>query len=383
MEYHKYSLAKKGKSICPECRRKTFVLYIDNNTGEPLHPTVGKCDRADNCGYHYTPKQYFTNNYISFDNKKEFALSPKPTPKPQPSFIDTELLKKSLSGYEQNRFVQWLAGIVGEKQAEEAIGRYYVGTSKNGGTCFWQIDLRGKVRAGKIILYDKDGHRRKDTASPVQWVHSVLKLPNFILSQCLFGEHLLRDTVKKVAIVESEKTAVIASIYLPDIIWLACGGSEGLNTEKCTILKGRNVVLFPDYGKYDKWSEKAKEMSRICTVSVSSLIENNATEQERQAGSDIADYLVRFSPSDFVLSRQPETQQIEPQPQRSEQYPAYVSNTGTLYIPTPPDGRITYTVYPSVEAYNERSEIPMFVPVQSMDITDMKQVFINLKTLKI
>ena len=74
MEYHKYSLAKKGKGFCPkcghECKRKTFVLYIDNETGNPLHSTVGKCDRSDNCGHHYTPKQYFADNHITFDNKR-------------------------------------------------------------------------------------------------------------------------------------------------------------------------------------------------------------------------------------------------------------------------------------------------------------------------
>ena len=147
-------------------------------------------------------------------------------------------------------------------------------------------------------MYDENGHRCKDITPPVRWVHSVLK-PNFILSQCLFGEHLLCDATKKVAIVESEKTAIIASIYLPDMIWLACGGSEGLNFDRCAVLRGRNVTLFPDSGQYDKWSAKARWLSRICIASVSSLIEQQATEQEREAGFDIADYLVRFTPQQF------------------------------------------------------------------------------------
>jgi len=378
MEYHKYSLAKKGKSICPECGRKDFVLYIDNETGNPLHSSVGKCDRADNCGHNYTPKEYFRDNHITFDSKKEYTPHPNPTPKPQPSFIDMELLKKSLMNYNKNNFVQWMAGIVGEEKTGEAISRYFVGTSKNGGTCFWQIDLQGKIRTGKIIVYGRDGHRRKDIMPPVQWVHSVLKLPDFILSQCLFGEHLLRDVTKMVAIVESEKTAIIASFYLPKFIWLACGGSEGLNPDKCKCLKSRKVILFPDAGCFDKWSEKAKELSFICAVSVSSLIEEKATDEERKAGFDIADYLIRFSPSEFAKQKQPEEMPVE-----VKQYPAYVSYNGKLYIPTPPDGRTTYTVYPNVEAYNRRSELPVFVPIQSVDITEMKQEFINLNTLTI
>lgn len=302
MKNYRYSLDKSSKKyICPKCRQNTFVLYIDHHTGNPLHSTVGKCDRSNNCRYHYPPKQYFTDNHIPFDSKKEYVARPKPQPKPQPSFIDIELLKKSLSNYEQNQFVQWLVGIVGEKRASEAIGRYFVGTTRNGGTCFWQIDLQKKIRTGKVIVYGEDGHRRKDIMPPVQWVHSILK-PDFILSQCLFGEHLLGDATKKVAIVESEKTAVIASIYLPDMIWLACGGSEGLNSDRCSVLKGRNVVLFPDSGQYDKWRAKAKLLSRICTASVSLLIEQHATEQEWEAGFDVADYLVRFSSQRLELA---------------------------------------------------------------------------------
>ena len=383
MEYHKYSLTKKGKSICPKCERKSFVLYINNDTGEPFHPTVGKCDRADNCGHHYTPKQYFTDNHISFDNKKECAPRPQSTPKPLPSFIDTELLKKTLLNYEQNNFVQWLGGIVGEEKAGEAISRYFVGTSKNGGTCFWQIDLNGKIRAGKIIIYGKNGHRRKDVLPPVQWVHSVLKLPNFNLSQCFFGEHLLTDKSKFIAIVESEKTAIIASIYLPNFIWLASGGCEGLNIDKCRILIGRKVTLFPDAGKFDKWNEKAKILQSFCTVSVSDLIEKQTTQSERANGFDLSDYLIKFPLSEFAEPQLKQEETKTDAPESEKKKVAYVSDTGTLYIPTPPCNRVTYTVYPSVEAYNKRSELPKIVPIQSVDIAGMKQVFINLKTLKI
>ena len=288
----KYSLSKKGKAFCPDCRRKSFVLYIDNATGNPLHSSCGKCDK-DGCGHHCPPKQYFADNNIPFDNPKDYLPRPKPTPKIQPSFIDEELFKRSLMNYDSNNFVQWLSGIVGKEQTEKARERYFIGTSKNGGTIFWEIDLQGKIRTGKIIVYDTSGHRRKDVNPPVQWAHSVLKLQDFNLCQCFFGEHLLSDKSKTVAVVESEKSAIIASVYFPEKIWLACGGSEGLNIDKCQSLKGRNVILYPDAGCYNKWSEKAKELSKICNVPVSSLIEDNATDEERKAGFDLADYLIK------------------------------------------------------------------------------------------
>ena len=288
MENFKYSLSKKGKSICPTCGKKTFVLYVDYSDN-PLHSSVGKCDRADNCGHHYTPKQYSTDNHISFD-KPVSSLNHcfrQATPTPKPSYIDMDIVKRTLTGYDNNHFIQYLTRIVGSEATAETIKRYNIGTSKHwdGATVFWQIDQAGHVHAGKIMQYDKlTGKRIKEPANRISWAHTVLKLPDFNLSQCLFGEHLLRDITKPVAIVESEKTAVIASCYLPDFIWLACGGSEGLNMQKCAILKSRNVILYPDARQYNKWSDKAKELSKICSVSVSQLIEQNATDEERRSG---------------------------------------------------------------------------------------------------
>jgi hypothetical protein len=289
-----------------------------------------------------------------------------------------------LQRYENNNLVKYLCSIVGDEATKGVIERYCIGTTKNSGTIFWEVDLSGKIRTGKIIVYGEDGHRRKEVTPPVQWVHSLLKLPEFNLSQCLFGEHLLKDTTNPVAIVESEKTAIIASCYLPEFIWLACGGSEGLNLDKCKHLKGRRVVLYPDAGMYDKWSAKAEQMRPICgSVSVSSLIEEHATDRERQTGFDLADYLVRFSPSDFAEREQPVEMPVLQEPEQGKLFPAYVSDTGILYIPTPPDCQTTYTVYPSIEAYNRRSGCPTFVPMQSVDVSGMKQVFINLTTLTI
>jgi len=39
-------------------------------------------------------------------------------------------------------------------------------------------------------------------------------------------------------------------------------------------------------------SNKAKELSSICEITVSNLLERNATETEKQQGLDLADYLV-------------------------------------------------------------------------------------------
>ncbi|MCS6832049.1 MAG: DUF6371 domain-containing protein [Flammeovirgaceae bacterium] len=325
---------------CPSCqhRGKTFVRYIDTETGEHLHPTVGRCNREINCGYHYTPKQYFQDNNISFDTTKTtvscfHSLSAKKRetqPKPV-SFIPVEVFKASLKAYETNHFVQFLINLFGVEVASQLVSRYFIGTSKHqftnkdfpnyksekGATVFWQIDVHGKVRTGKIMLYNPTtGKRIKEPFNHISWVHKALKLPEFELRQCLFGEHLLNERdengkLKHVAIVESEKTAVIASVYLPQFVWLAVGSLTNLNAEKCSILKGRTVTLFPDLNGFDKWSNKAKELSHLAIFTVSDLLERKATEAEREQGFDLADYLIKYDFKAFALP-EPEATQTPP-----------------------------------------------------------------------
>jgi hypothetical protein len=293
---------------CPNCQQsdKTFSLYIDKETGEYIHPTVGRCNREIKCGYHYTPKQYFRDNNISFDRTDSNVCRPgyiRPQPKPI-SFIPVKVFKASLdpSAFEENHFVQFLIRLFGVEVASQLVGRYFIATSRhwNGATVFWQIDINSKIRTGKIMLYSPDnGKRVKEPFNHVTWAHKALNDPEFEMKQCLFGEHLLSDRTKHVAIVESEKTAIIASAYLPQFIWLATGGLV-FNVDKCSVLKGRNVVLFPDVKAFDKWTKKANELSSIARIEVSDLLEGKATEADRDEGLDLADFLLRLNYEDFV-----------------------------------------------------------------------------------
>jgi hypothetical protein len=319
---HKYILEPyKGMNTryrCPSCqqRDKTFSLYIYSETGEHIHPSVGRCNRESNCGHHYTPKQYFKDNNISFDTPQPKAYKPRHvTPRPQTvSFIPEKILKASLKAHETNNFVEFLIDLFGVEVASELVSRYFIATSKhwNGATVFWQIDTLGNVRAGKIMLYSPTtGKRVKEPFSHINWVHSVLQLPDFQPRQCLFGEHLLKNNNMPVAVVESEKTAVIASVYLSQFIWVAVGSLTNLNAEKCSILKGRTVFLFPDLNGFDKWSSKAKELSHLATFTVSDLLERKATEPEKKQGLDLADYLIKYDFKAFALP-EPETTESPP-----------------------------------------------------------------------
>lgn len=294
---------------CPSCqhKEKTFSRYIDTQTGKYLASNVGRCNREGNCRYHYTPKQYFHDNNISF-NTPPLELNPKPNaimPKRPASFIPIDIFKASLKNHESNHFITFLIDLFGIENTRGLISRYFIATSMywQGATVFWQIDVSGKIRTGKIMLYSPTtGKRVKEPFFHINWVHSVLKMPEFELRQCLFGEHLLLDKTKHVAIVESEKTAIIASVYFPQFIWLAVGSINNLKAEICKVLAGRKVTLFPDLNGFEKWSSKAKELSHLAIFTVSTLLELKASETDRIKGFDLADYLVQFDYREFALS---------------------------------------------------------------------------------
>jgi hypothetical protein len=295
-----------SRHICPQCEKKELTLYIDSETGNYIHPTVGRCNRESNCGYHYTPKQYFQDNKIQTYNYK--VQTPLPV-KTIPSLVKADYIpftafKASLKNYENNHFITFLISKFGNQTTEELIAKYYIGTSKHWhcSTVFYQIDLSGSIRTAKIILYNPvSGKRVKEPYDHVNWLHSILKLQDFNLSQCLFGEHLLKDKTKPIAIVESEKSAIISSVYFPDFIWLATGGKNKMKPELFKNLQNRKVIFFPDLKAFDLWSAKAKELG-LKNYTISDLLETKASEEEKQLGLDIADYLLRYDHNQFRLN---------------------------------------------------------------------------------
>jgi hypothetical protein len=313
-----------SRHTCPSCgAKRQFARYINTETSEYLADHVGRCNREQSCSYHYTPKQYFhdhpeiINSCQADRNRRTVTLSgvEAQIPKfsnPQISTLSHSLIPdsiylSSLSNYKSNHFITFLSSIFDPPTVTHLINTYFIGTSKNwpGSVVFWQIDYHGNIRDGKIMLYDPTtGRRIKQPYNHITWAHSALKLKDYNLQQCFFGEHLLNlHPTLPVSIVESEKTAVIASVYFPQFIWIATGGKHGCKWSTplvYSVLKGRHINLWPDIKAYNDWHIKALELSKSgLQVTVSSLLEQVATETEREAGLDISDYLIRFKPYQF------------------------------------------------------------------------------------
>lgn len=292
MKTYRYTLQPyKGRNTrytCPQCGHKNvFVRYIDTTTGQHLAEDTGRCNREQQCGYHKPPQK--GNTTFKVLRPKKQILQPKNQPSTnQPVNQSTNQLKAifqaSLCCYPQNGLAQYLYHTYGWQAMERVLDAYRIGSHTDGSTIFWQIDAQQRIRSSKLIQYDaQTGHRIKGADTPpVRWVHSLHKLQGYTLSQCFFGEHLLQGNRLPVAIVESEKTAVIASICIPQYLWLATGGIRNLSVAKCSVLKGRQIILFPDAGAWQYWHSIATHIPR-CSIS---RVLYHTTD-----GSDIADYL--------------------------------------------------------------------------------------------
>ena len=304
MSEHRFTLSNdhgRKKLACPKCHQpKCFTPYIDT-WGEIHFPNyVGRCDHEKQCNWHYKPKHYFQDN-----PNFEFTRPPNPVrrevqkpPELPTLYMSQDLMLATLKGYERNALYVFMSGIIGEEKCLEIFKRYNVGTAKmmGGSTVFWQVDCQGRIRTGKVMRYGNDGHRvKEDGNAKLTWVHTIKKQTGFQMRQCFFGEHLLPFFPNRtIILVESEKSALIASHFFPDYLWLATGGCNGcLNATASQVFKGRDVKLLPDLDKTDKWREKAKMLRPICrSVEVLTWLTDRATEEQRERGLDVADFLL-------------------------------------------------------------------------------------------
>jgi transcription elongation factor Elf1 len=300
----------KSRHTCPTCNsRNCFVRYVDEN-GEYLSDDCGRCNRESKCGFHKKPKEFFADNpqigskfqpaakrktntyqYTNLDAQICASIKTKSF-----DYIPLEKFKLTLGSYDQNTFVQFLLHLFPDcgEEIQDVLKMYFVGTYEDY-TCLPQLDRQMRICKAKLIKFNPETGRRLKGKFDTSSLKTKLKLKeDFNYKQIFFGEHLLsRDINKLVAIVEAEKSAIIASLCFPEFVWLAIGSKQSLKVEKIKRLDNRQILLYPDADGFELWQTIATDARRQgLAVKVSSLIENHATAEQKANGYDLADYLI-------------------------------------------------------------------------------------------
>jgi DNA-directed RNA polymerase subunit RPC12/RpoP len=300
---YRYSLDRSSRKFqCPHCGQKRFVRYKDE-AGEYLPENVGRCDRETSCTYHYTPKEFFYDNPRMKSYNVAVSLAPENEQiNRSVDYLPFELMDRSVTNHKHCDLFPFLEKIFGEETASDLCLNYFIGTTSKGSTAFWQVDVDANVRQVKVIHYDSATGRRNKKTGAYFAGKKILKNNNANFQQTFFGEYLLtmpQNKTKPIALVESEKSAVIASVYYPQCVWLATGGKHGCkwtDTTVCRVLSGKKVILFPDLGAYDSWKSKGLLMASVACckkIIVSDLLEANASFEEKLKGLDIADFILQ------------------------------------------------------------------------------------------
>lgn len=304
MKQFKFSLEKyhgtSSRHICPNCGKKEFVRYVNNETEEYLEEYVGKCNRIEKCGYHYSPKQYFDDKgeKVQFFTRKNVHVEKKST-----YYYNEKLVLGSLhSDTKKSNLYQFLIQYFHEEKVKNTLKKYLVGVSNfwQDAVIFWQIDRDFKVRSGKVMQYDLITGKRDKTK------HFWIKKENSDkeMRQVFFGLHLLELFKNyKIGIVESEKTALMCDLFFDEkIIWLASGGLMGINERKLQDLSEREIILFPDLSAdnskinaYEEWKSKAEFYGNKLNIEIkiNQFLNQFSSISDRENQADLADFILK------------------------------------------------------------------------------------------
>ena len=195
-----------------------------------------------------------------------------------------------------------------------------VGTDAIGSCVFWHRDEEGELASAKTVAYDAvTAKRLKGKSSPIEWkvdgqpvhvdsIYGLVKgrredgsllIESFAQKKGyelpLYGAHLLAEKGLDVPVllVESEKTAVIASYFLPEFAVVACGGAKSLTAKKASALMGRVVYVLTDA------DEAGREgAQKACNI----LYEVGAKPRVEVDGVPLIDFLLEDAPKGYDLA---------------------------------------------------------------------------------
>ena len=175
-------------------------------------------------------------------------------------------------------------------QIHRAAERFHLGRSKSGKPIYWMIDDLGHCLDGRI---------------GTSWFSTMLKhrypeaAPYLKVRHCLFGLHQINEQPKPIGIVESERSAVLLSELCPDLLWMAYSYGSNCTVDKFEPLQGRKITFYPRtepnkeyYFSFLELADQIKRAYKTIDISVSSFLENNATDDQKQRNIDLLEFML-------------------------------------------------------------------------------------------
>jgi hypothetical protein len=280
---YKYSLSNKRRSDCPFCgKRGKYSAYMNSQTGELAPVEYGMCS---SCRESKRPPDNFVKGESAFWEDTKLAYYEADT-------IHVNLINCYYKPeyYVKNNFIEGLEQKFGNVPVKRVVDLYKLGRFYDSGVVFPYQYTDNHICTGKIMFFDNNLKRIKEgKKSYPKFLHNLnyqsdgfwhcdfrdfdidengdeVLIP-FKLKMCLFGHNqVVNDKQKTICLVESEKTAVIMSIVLPDYIWVATGGLYLIQDYKFLFFTGRKCIAFPDMSEndiaYEYWFKKLTDHSR-------------------------------------------------------------------------------------------------------------------------
>lgn len=321
---------------CPYCgAEKSFQPYKFKGASIIINPKVGICSICH--------KQYSYDEYLSkklhlltaFSKSKEARII-LDVGKQELGLEDPNVFYSkyfSSGDIEDDKLFQYiirllanksdsLSNTISKERIQNTFELYGLQTStlwfRENATIFWYKTSDEDRLSYRIMKFKEDGHsfKEKDKEHPI--TKSLIIGEDGKGKYCLFGRHLIgrEDSQgKPVCIVESEKSAIIASIAYPNAIWMATGSCRFLKglklkcdyvddygNQKGQALDPKRVILFPDPDlKFDDknnwyhypWYQSFKGV-RVCNF-LDIFIREKESEIKSEGKNpdefDIADYI--------------------------------------------------------------------------------------------
>ena len=222
-------------------------------------------------------------------------------------FISTLRNNRSIIG--RSNLTDMLLNFFPQEKVLRVLDSYLIGyrSFKSGmlqdSIIFWQVDDNNVIFNCKEIQYKLDGHRDKNFPPLVKYPGNP---------QCLFGLHLLSDSDKPIAIVESEKSAIVMAIAMTDFVWMACGSLSNFTESMLAPLRKRKIVGFPDVDmKRDaksgvsismaQWQKTAAQLrAKGWDVTIDGTLEKSVNTSQRMDKIDVADMVLEKAKADFI-----------------------------------------------------------------------------------